>query len=411
MQFAVAMIGCIALAVLAVQHVGGMAGLKEGIQRAFGDSEAALAYLPFGNQVAWMPLHAFLVILLVQWWATWYPGAEPGGGGYVAQRMAACRNERHAVAATLWYQIAHYSLRPWPWIIAALAALVLYPQLRTDWLADPSSRPDVGYPMLIRDVAPPGMRGLMLVTFFAAFMSTISTQMNWGASYLVRDLYERFMVRGASPRHYARVGRVASLIVLLMGGVAAWGMRGISIDAIWRILLALGAGTGAVFMLRWFWWRINAWTEISAMCASLAAFLLIGVGQPQKAWELATVPTDEAKTLAVALVSIAVWLAVTFLTRPESEQVLAQFFRRIHPAGPGWGPIRKRVPEVAPDRGLGWSVAAALAAATLVYSILPLVGALVFGRPGVAATCGAVAVVSAGAVVFCASRIAPSRSA
>ena len=189
-QFALAMIGCIWLAVLAVNHVGGVDELRTKVATSFGDANdmAPFEFIPdfFGNSV-WLPLSSFLVMVGVQWWATWYPGAEPGAAVTVVQRMASCKNEGHALKATLWYQIAHYCLRPWPWIIVAFAAIAMYPSLRTD------ANPGVGFPMVIRDIAPVGLRGLLMVTFFAAFMSTISTQMNWGASLLVRDIYQRFM--------------------------------------------------------------------------------------------------------------------------------------------------------------------------------------------------------------------------
>ncbi len=273
-QFCLAMFGCIALAYLAIDHFGGAANLEARVVENFGEGgRAAFDFIPdLSGENAWLPLHVFLIMLLVQWWATWYPGAEPGGGGYVVQRMAACRSERDSLLATLWYQIAHYCVRPWPWIIVAFAALAMYPELRTEELRDPAFDSGVGFPRVIRDLSPAGLRGLLLVTFFAAFMSTISTQMNWGASYLVRDVYQRFLAPGASEKQLTRASRWASLIVLMAGGIASVGMHGKSVDAAWQMLLALGAGTGAVFMLRWFWWRINAWTEIASMIASLAFF-------------------------------------------------------------------------------------------------------------------------------------------
>ncbi len=393
LQFVLAMIGCIILAVVAVNHVGGVGELRESVSRQFADGDAAMQFLPkLTGDNAWMPLHAFLIVALMQWWATWYPGAEPGGGGYVVQRMAACRDEKHSVLATLWYQLAHYCLRPWPWIMVAFVALAMYPELRQNYLADNDFKPGVGYPMVIRDLAPAGLLGLMLVTFFAAFMSTISTQMNWGASYLVRDVYQRFINSKASDRHYARVSRLASLLVLCAGGVAAWLLKGKSIDAIWNILMALGAGTGAVFMLRWFWWRINAWTEISAMLASLIFFLLIGIdGKQGIGTEFVSVASEQLKILWVAVGSIAIWLIVTFLTRPESMQKLESFYRLARPGGPGWRPIAKKCPTVQVDRNLGLSFLAAFLAAGIVYSILPLTGFLIFGDYRAAAICAAMA--------------------
>ncbi len=195
-QFVIAMLGCTAFAILAVGCAGGASQLRSSIENQFGDAGAFAFFPSFSAEHPWLPLHIFIFMLSMQWWSTWYPGAEPGGGGYIVQRMAACRNERHSVLATLWYQIAHYGLRPWPWIMVAFAALALHPELRTNFLLDRNFDPGVGYPMLMRELCPPGLAGLMMVTFFAAFMSTISTQMNWGASYLVRDflipLFPRF---------------------------------------------------------------------------------------------------------------------------------------------------------------------------------------------------------------------------
>ncbi len=395
LQFVLAMFGCIMLAFIAVDHLGGVDVVRDKVTEQFAGGEQALQFLPsFSGENVWMPLHAFLIVALMQWWATWYPGAEPGGGGYVVQRMASCKDERHSLLATLWFQIAHYCLRPWPWIMVAFVALAMYPELRAGYLADNSFDPGKGYPMVITDLAPSGLRGLMLVTFFAAFMSTISTQMNWGASYLVKDVYQRFLKPGASDRHYAKASRVASVLVLLAGGVATWLMKDYSIDTIWNILLALGAGTGLVFMLRWFWWRINAWSEIVAMVASLVFFLLIGVEEKKTVVEVAevadtavsqfnieifTVASPQLKIMFVAFASIAAWLIATYLTRPESMEKLSDFYRRIRPAGPGWKPVARECPDVQVDQNLGLSIVAALFAAGLIYSVLPLIGFVIFG--------------------------------
>ncbi|MDO8348878.1 MAG: sodium:solute symporter family protein, partial [Planctomycetota bacterium] len=243
-QFVLAMAGCIALAVVAVAHVGGTDALQERVTAAFGGQGDPLAFVPdFSGDGAVMPLGVFLVMVLSQWWATWYPGAEPGGGGYIVQRMASCKDENHAQKATLLFQLAHYCLRPWPWILVAFAALAMHPELRT------AKDPGLGYPMLIRELAPVGLRGLLLVTFAAAFMSTISTQMNWGASYLVNDVYKRFVAPGADDRRLLRMSHLASVAVLALGGAVAWFMvvRGVSVDDAWAFLAALGAGVGGVF--------------------------------------------------------------------------------------------------------------------------------------------------------------------
>jgi SSS family solute:Na+ symporter len=366
-QFVLAMGGCIALSVIAVDHVGGIQSMREQVIQNFPGGEQAFYYLPdFSSVDPWMPLNIFLIMLFVQWWATWGPGMEPGGGGYIVQRMASCKNERHAVLATLWYQIAQFCLRPWPWLLIAFAALAMYPQLRL------TDDPSVGFPMVMRDLSPPGLRGLMVVAFFAAYMSTISTHMNWGASYLVNDVYRRFVRPDADEAHLTSMSRLASVFVLFLGGISSWIMRDLSIDEAWKILAALGAGTGAVYMLRWFWWRINAWTEISAMIASLTFFLIVGN----------FVEKNEHRLAIVAGLTIAVWLAVTFIAGPEKQETLLRFYRKVRPGGPGWYPLREMAPEVSVDQNLGGSVVMALLGSGIVYLTLPGVGHLIFGEYG-----------------------------
>jgi SSS family solute:Na+ symporter len=364
-QFAIAMLGSIALAVVAVGHLGGVDAMRLRVAQNFGGGEQAFSYLPdFFGADPWMPLSIFLIMLFVQWWASWYPGAEPGGGGYIVQRMASARDEKHSVLATLWFQIAHYCVRPWPWLLVAFAALAMYPDLRT------ATDPGAGFPMVMRDLAPVGLRGLLLVAFFAAFMSTISTQMNWGASYLVNDFYKRFVRRDAEGRHLTRVSRLTSLLILAIGSGAAYLMRDISVDEAWKLLAALGAGTGAVFMLRWFWWRINAWSEIVAMVASLAFFIVVS----------RFVESNEYRLAIVAGLTIAAWLAATFLTAPERWETLQHFYRVVRPGGPGWRPLARRAPEVEPDRHIPLLLLAAVLAAGIVYLTLPGVGLLIFGN-------------------------------
>jgi Na+/proline symporter len=382
-QFILAMGGCIVFAFFAVDHVGGMSALRERLAAGHVGGEQILSFLPdFSARDPWMPLDIFLIMIFVQWWASWYPSAEPGGGGSVVQRMASCRDERHAVLATLWFQLAHYCLRPWPWLLVALVALAVYPDLRS--LPDPG----VGYPMLIRDIAPPGLLGILLVAFLAAYMSTISTQINWAASYLVSDLYLRFLKPDADESRLATVSRWASVLVTLFGVAASWLMRDLAVDEAWKLLAALGAGTGAVFMLRWFWWRINAWSEISAMAASLVYFLIVS----------RFVVSNERRLAVVALLTIVTWLLVTFLTRPERSEVLEAFYARIRPGGGGWQPIASKLPNVNVDRNLGKSVAAAFLTTGVVYLTLPGIGFILFGETRAAAlslggalACGALA--------------------
>jgi SSS family solute:Na+ symporter len=319
-QFVVAMAGSVALAVFAVGQVGGIGGLVEGLGARFPDG-APLAFFP-GPEAAWMPLLTFFVYVAVNWWASWYPGAEPGGGGYVAQRIFATRNERHAFLAALWFNLAHYALRPWPWILVALASMLLYPGL---------ANPEEGYVRVMVDHLPPAWRGMLLAAFFAAYMSTISTHLNWGASYLVNDVYRRFWRPEAAPAHYARAGRVATLLMMVVAGVITYYLK--SVEGAWKFLLAIGAGTGLVYLLRWYWWRINAWSEVAAMAGALVISLGLQWG--------AGLEVDDPRGFAWLMLSTvagttAVWLAVTYLTPAEPLDHLRRFCARVKPGGPGW---------------------------------------------------------------------------
>ncbi|HUF91264.1 MAG TPA: sodium:solute symporter family protein [Candidatus Limnocylindria bacterium] len=360
-QFILAMTGCIALAYFALEAVGGMSGLLTALHARFPD-DAPLALVPALDS-AWMPALTFFAYVAVNWWASWYPGAEPGGGGYVAQRIMSARSERDALLAALWFNIAHYAIRPWPWIIVALASMVLYPNL-----ADPES----GYVRVMVDHLPPVWRGLLVAAFFAAYMSTISTQLNWGASYLVNDVYRRFYAPGRSEGHYAAAGRVATLAVMVVAGVASLYIG--SVEGAWKFLLAIGAGTGLVYLLRWYWWRINAWSEVSAMASALVVSLLaqgpLGLS--------AEAPRDFAILLMVTTaITTVVWLAVTYLTAPESPEVLRAFYARVRPGGPGWRAI---TPQADGDARLGAGLGQWAAGCAVVYLGLFGIGGLVLGR-------------------------------
>ena len=337
----------------------------------------------------WILLHVFLIMLTMQWWATWYPGAEPGGGGYVVQRMAACKDEKNAVLATLWYQIAHYCVRPWPWIMISFVALAIYPELRANYIVDSGYDPGVGFPMIMRKLCTPGLAGLMLVAFFAAFMSTMSTQMNWGASYLIRDFAQPLFLKNANDKTLMQASRVISVLILLVGFLFGILMKneGVSVDDAWKILAALGAGTGLVFMLRWFWWRINAWSEIVAMVASLGYFLAL-----QNTWVQTNVFggykfRPEEQMAVVAGLTIVTWLLATFLTKPESDETLCNFFSKIRPGGPGWKPIAAKLPNVEQDKNLAISIVGAIFASGIVYLTLPAIGYFIFGKTFLAIAC------------------------
>ncbi len=373
-QFAIAMGMVIVLAVFAVGAVGGMDSLLvrlEAVDRlraaASGGQGSLLSFVPDLHS-AWMPMLTFLVYISLNWWATWYPGAEPGGGGFVAQRMFSAKDEKHSLLATLWFQIAHYALRPWPWILTALAALVLYPGL-----ADP----EVGYLQVMVHHLPASLRGLMVAAFAAAFMSTIATQLNWGASYLVNDFYRRFVRPGAGERHYVLASRLATLLLTLVSAVVTFYMT--SIAAAWKLLIVTGAGTGGVLLLRWYWWRINAWSEVSSMIAAFAVSLTM-----QLAWGLdSDDPLGFAWIMIVTIaLTTAVWLTVTLLTRPEPVETLLAFYRRVRPSGPGWAPIARLASELPRPADGRRNLADALAGCVLIYGALFGVGKLLLKQSG-----------------------------
>ncbi len=371
-QFVLAMLGCIALAVFALGAVGGMAGLLDTLHARYPDG-APLNFIPALDS-AWMPALTFFVYLAVNWWASWYPGAEPGGGGYVAQRILSTKNERHALLAALWFNIAHYALRPWPWIVVALVSMVLYPGL-----ADPES----GYVKVMVDLLPPFWRGFLIAAFFAAYMSTISTQLNWGASYLVNDVYRRFWARGRSERHYAAAGRLATLVMMVISGVVTLNIG--TVEGAWKFLLAIGAGTGLVYLLRWYWWRVNAWSEVSAMAAALVFSLVAQLGFGLSADD----PRGFAYLLLVTTAATTiVWLMVTYLTPAEPLESLRAFHRRVRAGGPGW---RAVAPDAAGGIAIGAGLIQWLLGCAVVYLALFGIGGLVLGRRG----SGALAVVAA----------------
>ena len=367
-QFAIAMFGSVMLAYYAVRAVGGIDTLVARLPERYESADAALSLVP-ASGAAWMPVTALLVYLSVQWWATSYPGSEPGGGGYVAQRIFSARSERDGVLATLWFNIAHYALRPWPWILTAFAAMLLYPG-ETD--------PATAYLRAVVDLLPPGMKGLLIAAFAAAYMSTIATQLNWGASYLVNDLYLRFFDRNANDRRIVRVSRIATVIIFLLSGAATyWLYRAGSIEGAWRIIIALGAGTGLVYILRWYWWRINAWSEISAMATALITFLVLTL---TGTFDPTTVMGGVYMMLATTIVTTVAWVLTTYLTAPTSIETLEAFYARVRPGGPGWRVIAERLGmgnDPIADGALSW--VNWVAGVVSVYASLFGVGKLIFG--------------------------------
>lgn len=389
-QFVLKMAMIIVLAWVAVAKIGGMHALEAHLQVIRANAQAAgattsdpTAFLPdfhlgwTSNAVWTLPVLTFIVYLGMQWWLAWYPGAEPGGGGYVAQRMFSAKDEKNSLGATLWFNIAHYALRPWPWIVTGLVAVVVYspngglhPSLAF------AQNPEQGYVMVLRDFLPPALRGLMVAAFLAAFMSTVGTQLNWGCSYLVNDLYKRFLVRNSTEQHYVRVSRVITVLLVLASGYTAAQLK--SIGAGWELVLGVGFGTGAVYILRWYWWRISAWSEISAMVA--AAAVTIGLRNFSFAGNDALVYAK--KTLITGGLTTIAWLVVTFLTRAESNATLVAFYRRVHPTVYGWKRIAKLAPELPEVKDVAGNAFNWLMGVILVYGCLFGIGKLVFQQWG-----------------------------
>jgi len=377
-QFIIMMSAVIILAVYSVEAVGGMAALKAGLATHYGSADAAMSVLPVRvtdtgvSAYAWMPLLALAVFLSVQWWAAWYPGAEPGGGGYIAQRIFSAKTERDGVLATLLFNVAHYAIRPWPWIITGLCTVILYPKG-----IGPTGDREAAYVQAFVDVLPSPWRGLMLAGFAAAYMSTVATQLNWGASYLVNDFYRRFLNRNAADKHYVAVGRWATIFLFFASIFVTMQLQ--TIEGAWRFLLALGAGTGLVLILRWYWWRINAWSEISSMIASFVISVTM-ITVMKGRFPAGDLRADAWVMLTTVVLSTVVWLAVTFLTKPEPDAVLERFYRRVRPGGPGWARVSEKAGfgrESIPGGALAWTNW--IAGIVAVYSSLFGIGRLVFG--------------------------------
>jgi Na+/proline symporter len=360
-QFSMAMIGSITLAIIAMVKIGGIGTLKTKLVEVHGADHTILNFLP-DLGAGEMAILTFGVYLGVQWWAS--NGDGSGYGGYITQRMFAAKDERNTLLATLWFNIAHYTLRPWPWILVALVSMVVYPNL-----ADP----EVGYPMLMLEYLPVGLLGLMMTAFLAAFMSTIDTHLNWGASYLVNDFYKRFFRPDADDHHYVIVSRISVVLIMVIAGATSLFMNSIA-DA-WRFLIALNAGVGLVHILRWYWWRINAWSEISAMVASAVVTLIVFI-LPQ------TKDNFAYQMLIIVPVSTLVWLIATMVTAPVREERLIAFYNRVRPSGGWWKPIASRT-NVKPDSGsstpalINW-----LLGSVFVYCTLFAFGKLILGFYG-----------------------------
>jgi SSS family solute:Na+ symporter len=371
-QFVLIMGMVIVLAVFAIHSVGGMSGMVSSIHAIERGGQATGSLLSFVPEInsTWMPLITFFVYLAVNWWASWYPGAEPGGGGFIAQRILSAKDEKHSLLATLWFNIAHYALRPWPWILVALVAVVKF-HGDPAFAADPES----GYIRILIADLPVSLRGLMVAGFFAAYMSTIATELNWGASYLVNDFYRRFLVRRRGEKHYVIISQMTTMLLMILSAVVSFYMDSIA-DA-WKFMIAIGAGTGLVYLLRWFWWRINAWSEVAAMSAAFVTSLIMQLGFGLNQSE----PVDFAHLVLITVaVTTVVWLGVTFLTRPEKKDVLLAFYRRIRPSAALWGPIAREATDVIPRKDGLFNLLDWLCGVAMIYAFLFGAGKVIFGQ-------------------------------
>jgi SSS family solute:Na+ symporter len=375
-QFTLAIVGTIVLAIVVVgsEEVGGIDGLKSSLPPSTfnffptigedGGGAGNMMVISFG---------AFFAYLGVQWWASWYPGQEPGGGGYVAQRMMSTKTEKGAVYATLFFQVAHYCLRPWPWILVALSCMVLYPELEGAQLKE-------GYVRAMKDFLPTGLKGLLLAAFLGAYLSTISTQLNWGAGYLANDLYKRFVKPDSNSKQLVTASRVITFLLMICGLVITQFMT--SISGVWEFVLECGAGLGLVLILRWYWWRINAWSEISA---TVTPFIVYAVGK----WFF-DLQFPESFFLTVGVTTV-VWILFTFFGPKEDEKSLKIFFDRVRPDG-NWRIFRKSTVEN--RNNIARLAVCWLSSVTLTYGILFLTGKIIFKEWNAAMLYGAVVVIS-----------------
>ena len=382
-QFVLAMAGSITVAVLSVRHVGGIVELKARISESLVASENTMAMIPGGGMGWDSDFVKFMVFVSLMWWAS----HNADGGGYIIQRMAAAKNERHARGATLWFVVANNAVRYWPWILTGLASLVIFPSMPEGMTEE------AAYPLVMLEVLGPGLLGLLLVSFFAAFMSTIDTHLNWGASYLINDIYRRFLRPDASEKETVLAAKLCVLLMMVFSVLVAFMLT--SIGKAWLFVWAMGAGIGPVLILRWFWWRISAWSEIAALGASVVmafGFEIVAAVQSGEAYELFATPVQVGgmalqthhKAMILVPVTILTWVVVTFLTKPVSPERLAVFYRKVRPGG-FWGPVAQENADVVCD-GLSWSRVGVWAAGCAgVFGVLFGLGKLLLGEPLAAA--------------------------
>ncbi|MEI6846534.1 MAG: sodium:solute symporter family protein [Chlorobiaceae bacterium] len=367
-QFVIAMAGCIILAVLAVHSpvvisAGGLTKALPGWMFDFFPSFSSSGSKQTVTGATALPFASFAAMAFVQWWASWYPGSEPGGGGYIAQRMMSAKNEKHSTLATLWFTIAHYCLRPWPWIIVGLTSLVMFPNL-------PLNQKEDGFIYVMKAVLPPGLKGLLIAAFLAAYMSTLSTHLNWGTSYLINDFYKRFLKTTADEKHYVIVSKITTFLTAAFALYITFFVLE-TITGAWEFIIQCGAGTGFVLIFRWFWWRLNAWSEITSMVAPFAVFAWI------KCFTAIAFPSS---LFIIVTITIAATLAITFLTPPTEITQLETFYKTTRVGGILWKKVSKNLPDVKSDNGffmlfIDWALGI-----VMIYTVLFGTGRLIFGN-------------------------------
>ncbi len=388
-QYSIAMFGAVFAAVVAVkqpeiQSIGGLSGMLENL----GDT---IKFIPdFSDPSTYVPL--LIIPIAVQWWAAWYPGAEPGGGGYIAQRMLAAKNEKNAIGATLFFNFAHYALRPWPWIIVALASMIIYPDLASikaefPIISDTYLKHDIAYPAMLTKLGP-GWLGLVIASLIAAYMSTIGTHLNWGSSYVVNDFYKRFVKPDASEKELVFMGRFSTVVLMILTAIVALFFLNNATQA-FNILILSGAGSGAVYLLRWFWWRINAWTEIVVMLGATVVAVILVVFVDDTAIANSILDGFAMKLLIAVGINTVIWIITTLVTKPENDEILRSFYRLTRPGGPGWKKvIDKAIKEGdiinEKDQGIPWEmplqILCVFIGCIVIYSSLFAIGNFVYGN-------------------------------
>ncbi|MCF8221884.1 MAG: Na+:solute symporter [Bacteroidales bacterium] len=399
-QYSIAMFGAVLAAVVAVRQpeVNGLDNLLA--NPALQDK---LKVFPdFNNPSIWVSL--LLIPIAVQWWAVWYPGAEPGGGGYIAQRMLSAKNEKNAIGATLLFNFAHYALRPWPWIIVALASVIIYPDLDSireqfPHISETYLKDDIAYPVMLSKLNP-GWLGLVTASIIAAYMSTIGTHLNWGSSYVVNDFYRRFVKPDAPEKELVAVGRITTVTLMVIAGLLSLFFLNNATQA-FDVLLLSGAGTGAIYLLRWFWWRINAWTEIAAMIAATVSAIVLVFFIPDDVVQFWVLDVFTSKLLIAVVITTIVWILTTYLTNPESKETLRTFYKRTRPGGPGWKKVVDEATRdgvtIIDDKDLGrkWEMPLQILSVFIgivaIYSSLFSIGSFIYGKPALGILLGLVA--------------------